>query len=148
MRISPIPLLALLLACALVLAGCGDGDGDRERGDAKAEHSTSEASGGGEDGPPASDPDDRGGEAATFTIEVRDGQVVGGPQALPVASGDDVEIEVLSDTADEVHLHGIDQALKLTPGEPGVLRFTAEDAGSYELEMHDSGVVLGNVHVS
>lgn len=149
MRTS-IPGSWLVLLCLLGLLGAGCG-GDATDDPTGAKASRGEASGGGDDGSdvPASDPGGgHGGEVARFTIEVSDGQVVGGPQAMPVASGDDVRIEVLTDEAGELHLHGIDEELELEAGAPGVLEFTAKDQGSFELELHDSGLVLGNVQVS
>jgi hypothetical protein len=65
---------------------------------------------------------------------------------MPVTVGDKVRIEILSDEPDEAHLHGIDEEAEINP--VGAIEFEAEDAGSYELEFHDSGLVLGTVNVS
>jgi len=42
------------------------------------------------------------------TIRVRDGKPVGGITKLDYTKGDQIRIKVVSDVADEVHLHGYD----------------------------------------
>lgn len=136
MRTSrPLPLLILLLLLASVVAGCGsDGDGGADQS-RDARTSTTE-------GEPAPDADE------TFRLQVQDGQVIGGPQSMKAKAGDAVRLEILSDAADAAHVHGIDESVKVPEGSPAVIEFTVEDPGSYEVEFHDSGLVLGAVVVS
>ena len=129
MRVASLPLLVLLLALALLAAGCG-GDGDAK--DAKDSKPA----------PKVVDPDEK------FVIQVRDGKVLGGAEAMKVASGDIVQIDILADADDEAHLHGFDEEVEVEAGTPASLQVTAEDPGSYDLEFHDSGLVLGTLQVS
>jgi hypothetical protein len=137
--IRTLVLLASILALALFAAGCGDDDSSSSK-DAKTNTEI-----GGADG---SGTDDSGDFDKTFQVQVHKGEVVGGPQAIKVKSGDKVQIQILSDADDEAHLHGIDKEVELEAGMPAVLEFTAKDQGSYELEGHDTGLVYGTVEVS
>lgn len=84
------------------------------------------------------------GENGSFQITstVVGGQPEGGVRSYLVEEGMTVEITVVSDTADEVHLHGYDIEGDLEPGVPFVMTFTASMTGSFELELHDSGALL------
>lgn len=73
------------------------------------------------------------------------------PQAngtvMQVQVGDDVELTITTAGNDELHLHGYDLALPLRAGEPGALRFIAEHAGRFELELHHAHAELGVLEV-
>lgn len=64
----------------------------------------------------------------------------GGRREAPV--GEVVSIEVTSDVADEVHLHGYDKKVDVTPGAPATLTFTADIPGIFEVELESRGVKL------
>jgi hypothetical protein len=53
-----------------------------------------------------------------------------------------VRIIVTSDKADEAHVHGYDKAIELTPGKPGMVEFTANETGLFEVETHGSHALL------
>jgi ferric-dicitrate binding protein FerR (iron transport regulator) len=57
-------------------------------------------------------------------------------RTVPVPLGTPVTLVVRSATAEEFHLHGYD--LELT-GSEVTFQFTADQAGTFELETHDSG---------
>jgi hypothetical protein len=80
--------------------------------------------------------------AFQITSTVVGGQPEGGVRSYLVEAGMTVEITVVSDTPDEVHLHGYDIEGDLEPGVPFVMTFTASQPGSFELELHDSGALL------
>ncbi len=80
-------------------------------------------------------------------IEIRGGRPVGGVQELEFKVGDEVEIEIRSDAADEVHLHGYDITLPIPAGKPQTLTFEAELDGGYELESHVTGAPLANISI-
>ncbi|MDA0635488.1 hypothetical protein OUY22_18880 [Nonomuraea sp. MCN248] len=61
---------------------------------------------------------------------------------LEVARGRTVSITVTSDVADELHVHGYDVTADLRPGEPATVRFVADMTGVFEVETHESGLVL------
>lgn len=90
------------------------------------------------------------GPASAATIlawEVRAGQVHQEPSSSQVRQGEVVQIQVLSDTRDEVHLHGYDYTLALQPGIAAILQFTAVYSGRFELELHHGHQVLGALTV-
>nr|MBV6628987.1 hypothetical protein [Oceanococcus sp. HetDA_MAG_MS8] len=78
---------------------------------------------------------------------IQDGVIQALATTPQVHKGDVVRIEVLSDTHDEVHLHGYDYTLPLQPELPGVLQFTAIHSGRFELELHHGHQVLGALTV-
>lgn len=85
--------------------------------------------------------------ASEFTFTVAGGQLSSGPQVLRVTQGASVLIRVRSDRADELHLHGYDLELPLRAAEPGVLAFTADKAGRFDLELHHAHLELGALEV-
>ncbi|NYI44995.1 hypothetical protein BJ993_002075 [Nocardioides aromaticivorans] len=81
-------------------------------------------------------------EGPQRSIEVRNGEVVGGVQQLEVSLGESVTIEVLSDEADEMHVHGYDLAEDLEAGEPGAVTFDADIPGEFDVELEDHHLSL------
>src|SRR5215210_4938895 len=75
-------------------------------------------------------------EPALTRIEIRGGEVVGGPAEIKVTKGDDVRIVVSSDAADKIHLHGYDIEKEVDAGQPADFKLTADVEGIFELESH------------
>ncbi|MEU7784586.1 hypothetical protein [Amycolatopsis sp. NPDC049159] len=86
-----------------------------------------------------------GEQVAQFTV--RGGKRVAGPDRVEVAPGRAVRLEVTSDTADELHVHGYDKEVELTAGQPGSVSFTADVPGLFEVELHHSGAKLTQLRV-
>ena len=62
------------------------------------------------------------------------------PSAIAVCRGQEVTLEVHSQTDAVFHLHGFDDqvpATSLTPGDTTTLEFTADMAGQFIIELHD-----------
>ncbi|WP_231618555.1 hypothetical protein [Nonomuraea sp. SBT364] len=78
----------------------------------------------------------------TVAVRVSGGQVTPPPGRVEVKKGDRVRLEVTGDRADTVHVHGFDLERPLTPGTPVVIEFTADRSGLFEVETHDSHLVL------
>ncbi|MEV4220742.1 hypothetical protein [Nonomuraea sp. NPDC049725] len=78
----------------------------------------------------------------TVAVRVSGGKVTPPPGRVEVAKGGRVRLEVTGDRADTVHVHGFDLERPLTPGTPLVLEFTADRSGLFEVETHDSHLVL------
>jgi hypothetical protein len=79
-------------------------------------------------------------------IVYADGVVVG-EERVAVARGDEVEIIVVADVADEVHLHGYDYTADVDAGRQAILRFVADLPGIFELELERTRVVLVELEV-
>jgi hypothetical protein len=107
-------LLAGLLAVLGLVGGCADG-------------SAGNGSPGGTPPP-----------VERLSVKIADGQVTPNATRVEVVDGTPIEITVTSDTADELHVHGYDEELAVEPGEPGTLEFVADEAGRFEIELHDA----------
>jgi hypothetical protein len=152
--------LALLPALGmLVLAGCGD------ESDAGSTPSTPPPSSAPTSTPPAtpsatppatpksgtpSNTADPSGEQADVTINVTvaNGKVNPSGTSIKVKAGQTVLVTAVSDAADEVHIHGYDKELPLTPGKPASVKFTADMKGTFEIETHESGKLVAKLVVS
>jgi plastocyanin len=69
-------------------------------------------------------------------INIRGGDVAGGPAEIHAKNGDTVVIVVSADAPDDIHLHGYDIEKKVEPGKPATFRFKADLEGEFELESH------------
>ena len=69
------------------------------------------------------------------TITVKNAKPVGGVQDITANKGDPVRFRVVSDVADEVHLHGYDLHKDVKPGHPVTFSFKANLDGEYEAEL-------------
>lgn len=79
--------------------------------------------------------------ATEVDVVVADGAVTT-PIAAEVALGAEVLLRISSDVADEVHVHGYDLETEVPAGGTGELRFSADAAGVFEVEFHESGLLL------
>ncbi len=80
-------------------------------------------------------------------IVVTDGRARGGIRRLDVAKGDRVRLVVVSDTTDEVHLHGYDLTTDVAPGRQGRIVFVAKVPGRFEIELEEAGAQIGELEV-
>ena len=85
---------------------------------------------------------------STFRVVVRDGKPAGGVQHFSATKGDRVVLRVRADVEDEVHIHGYDLMLDVTPGRPVQIQFTANIAGRFEIELEDAGTPIAELEVS
>lgn len=82
------------------------------------------------------------------TISYSDGQVTSSAgDRLQVAVGETVRLEVASDTAEEVHVHGYDLSADVAPGQAASLAFTADIPGIFEVELEKSHTPLLSLEV-
>ena len=135
------PVLALSLFAA---AGCGGGGEEEGQPTASATASpeaTAEATESAAPGEPAFD-------GTLVKVDINGSKVAPRPSTHKVAKGDEVRIEVTSDKADELHVHGYDKTADLKAGQTAVVEFTADQSGRFEVETHDSGLLLFNLEVS
>jgi hypothetical protein len=62
------------------------------------------------------------------------------PEAIDVCKGQEVTIEIATQRAGELHLHGYDEEapeVPVEPGDTGTFHFTAVRAGQFPIELHD-----------
>ncbi|MGW1343091.1 cupredoxin domain-containing protein [Kribbella sp. NPDC002412] len=152
---------ALLPALAvLVLAGCGNetdsGASPSTTPSATAPSSTptdlptmTETPGKPNPSSPSNTADPSGEQAdVTINVTVANGKVNPSGASIKVTAGQTVLVTAISDAADEVHIHGYDKELPLTPGKPASVKFTANMKGTFEIETHESGKLVAKLVVS
>lgn len=83
----------------------------------------------------------------TFDIAIEGTDVTGGG-TLSVPVGETVTLRITSDIADEVHIHGYDLVLDLTAGTMSEISFSADIPGVFEIETHNSALVIANLEAS
>ena len=133
-RIGLLVAAAVVAVVAIVVAvasGSGDDNGDQAAQTQTTGQAQTDTGGGGtptETTAPA--------EPAVNRIQIKDGQVVGGPADIQVKKGDQVTIVVSANAPDDVHLHGYDIEKPVEPGKPATFRFTADIEGIFEIESH------------
>lgn len=76
--------------------------------------------------------------AKRLSVTIADGTVSPNATRVEVADGTPIRIRVTSDVSDELHVHGYDESLEVEPGKPGTLEFVADEAGRFEIELHDA----------
>jgi hypothetical protein len=155
-RFALLGIAAAIAVNALVVAvASGGGDDDKNGTTAAATGSTTQSTQDtGATEPPGSatpvnppQPTDQPDQSNVKSIVVEGGEPEGGTQKLKFKKGDKVEIDVVSDEADEAHLHGYDIEKELKPGETAKFRFTADMEGVFELELHESEAQLAKITV-
>jgi hypothetical protein len=71
----------------------------------------------------------------------------GGIVRETVSKGGRVLLQVRSDEADEVHVHGYDLSTGVAPGKPARIAFVADVPGRFEVELEESGVQIADLTV-
>ncbi|MFN2494628.1 MAG: hypothetical protein ABR608_01795 [Pseudonocardiaceae bacterium] len=89
-----------------------------------------------------------GPKARVLTITVSGGKASGDTDRVAVPLGTPLTINVTSDAADEVHVHGYDKETRIPAGGTGSVAFTADIPGVFEVELHESGLQLLQLQVS
>jgi hypothetical protein len=134
-RIGLIVAAALVAVLAFVIASPG-GD-DESENTAQTTRATETGSETGKDSGTDTQANSPPGTKAVFTrIDIRAGEVAGGPAEIRVKKGDAVVIVVAADAPDDIHLHGYDIEKKVAPGQPARFRFKATLEGEFEIESH------------
>lgn len=82
-------------------------------------------------------------EPKRVSLVVEGGQLASGPNLVKLERNDAVELTIVSDRADELHVHGYNLHVHLQPGKPATLKFTAKRTGRFSFELHKSGLELG-----
>ena len=93
---------------------------------------------------------DPSGEQADVTVDVTvaNGKVNPSGATVKVKAGQTVLIKAVSDAEEELHIHGYDKELELTPGKAASVKFTANMKGTFEIETHESDKLVAKLVVS
>lgn len=84
-----------------------------------------------------------GSEPQRFFLKIARGKLVEGPKVIRLKRDAAVELNVLSEVADELHVHGYNLTLKLSPNMVSTLRFAAKLTGRFTFEMHKTHWEVG-----
>ncbi len=76
------------------------------------------------------------------------GDVAPTVRALKVKRGKTFVLVVESELTDHVHVHGYDLMADVAPGAPATIRFDADAAGIFEIELEDRGLEIAELEVS
>ncbi|MBG0829285.1 hypothetical protein HS041_16075 [Planomonospora sp. ID67723] len=126
----------MLVAACLLVAACNVSTGHHVPG---ADHAVATA-------PPAYDAYGAP-KGPTVEITITGGRVSPAPGRVEAVKGHAVRLVVTSDIADELHIHGFDLTHPLEAGEPATVDFVADRTGLFEVETHESGLVLTQIAV-
>jgi uncharacterized protein YndB with AHSA1/START domain len=79
-------------------------------------------------------------------FNIRHGKVPAGQRTLRVTEGTRVELRWTTDEAVELHLHGYDIKIELTPGTSASMIFDVDVTGRFPVEIHGTdGHAHGNI---
>ena len=88
-----------------------------------------------------------GAKATEIVVSVKDGKVSPKAHRVKVAEGSQVQILVSSDADDEVHVHGYDIERAVSAGQSVTIEFTANQTGIFEVETHETNLLLLQLQV-
>jgi hypothetical protein len=81
-------------------------------------------------------------------VQVKNAKPVGGIQDLTFNKGGTVQFKVVSDTADEIHVHGYDFHKDVAPGHPIMFKFPAKIDGEFVVELESRGEQIASLKVN
>jgi len=148
-RRAALELAAALAATAVLATGCGGAadepavvsTGPTESEQAAADEAVTTRAEPAQ--PTTGPPTEKADEGATVVdVTVSGGSVSTLQGRVDVEVGAPVRLVVTSDTDDELHVHGVDVEQPLVAGQPTVLEFVPPEPGVYDVETHDSHLLL------
>lgn len=137
-------VVAATAAAALALAGCAAGSDDGATGPEQAP--TSSAA---ESSPTApSSVEDLADRPIRIDVAQTDGIVTPPPSRVEVPLGSAVVLRVGSDVDDQVHVHGYELEQDVAAGSTATFEFTADQSGLFEVETHETALLLLQLQVA
>jgi hypothetical protein len=121
---------ALLLSTAVVVSGCLAAPEQEAADPEDAPGSPTATSAPAQTGAPAN--------ALEIDVVIADGFVRPSGRRFELRKGQPVQLSVVSDIDDEIHIHTVDDGIevRVRAGEPATRSFVVRDAGSFEVESH------------
>lgn len=83
----------------------------------------------------------------TINLAYANGEITGDTGRVRLSLGEQVTINVTSDTPEEVHLHGYDKLMAVVPGATATMEVTTDIPGVFELELEQAGRELTKLEV-
>lgn len=78
----------------------------------------------------------------TLEIVISHGKVSPAPGRTELKKGQRIELRVRADRADTLHVHGYDKEARLPAGRTTILTLTADRTGLFDVETHESDLLL------
>jgi hypothetical protein len=130
------PPAGLGVAVLLLLAACASGSDSARTAVSATTTSGSPGAGiaSGEPNPAA--------PVVVVNVSVRDGKVTPKPHRVDVKLGANVRLQVTSDEDDVLHVHGYEVEEPLEAGHTTTVELTADQPGVFEVETHESELLL------
>jgi hypothetical protein len=135
-RLGLIALAAIVVVIAFVIARPGDDDDDGQASSTPAQTTGQQptATAPSAPEPPPDGPDEPRAVRIVLTGHVPEG----GAKSIEVVKGQPVRFTVVSDEADDIHVHGYDVERSVEPGTPATFGFKADIEGVFEIESHEA----------
>ena len=97
--------------------------------------------------PPSNSASQNTSQDKIFNLVIQNKKIVSGDETLQVKEGDQITINVLSDEADELHVHGYDKSVDLEASKSAQLMFSANLTGRFPYELEKSKTEIGALEV-
>ncbi len=81
-------------------------------------------------------------------VTIENGEPRDGVARLEFVQGDRIRFTVVSDVADEVHVHGYDVSREVGPSRTAKFSFPADITGVFEVELEHSAVPIAELQVN
>jgi hypothetical protein len=133
--------IAVLVVAYVLIQGGSDDDSDNAATPAtKSAPSTTST--------PSTTSEEAPAEPAVPTVRVVDAKPQGGVKKLEFDKGDQIRFKVVSDTADEIHVHGYDLMKDVAKGGSVNFSFKGSIDGRFVVELEDHGEQIAELDVA
>jgi hypothetical protein len=136
--------IAVLVVAYIVIQGGSDDDKDNAA--TPATQSTQPAPS--TTSTPSTSTEEAPAEPAVPTVRVVDAKPQGGVKKLDFDKGDQIRFKVVSDTADEIHVHGYDLMKDVEEGGSVSFSFKGSIDGRFVVELEDHGEQIAELDVA
>ena len=83
----------------------------------------------------------------SFDLMIKDKKIISGPTTISVIQGQEVNLKIISDENEELHVHAYDKSIQLIANQMATLTFTANTSGRFPFELEMSQTELGVLEV-
>lgn len=85
--------------------------------------------------------------ATTIDITIADGSVTPNGERIEVGLNSEVTLNITSDVPEVLHVHGYELQIDVPADTPVTRTFTADKPGTYEVETHESVIIVAKLVV-
>jgi hypothetical protein len=136
--------IVVLVVAYILIRGGSDDDKDNAATPATQSTQTTQST----TSTPSTSTDEAPAEPAVPTVRVVDAKPQGGVKKLDFDKGDQIRFKVVSDTADEIHVHGYDLMKDVEKGGSVSFSFKGSIDGRFVVELEDHGEQIAELDVA